>query len=269
MLDWFYRNRSKRQAHIGHYLFARHEWELAIASYDRALKMWPGNAAAYLKRGWAYRELLRHKEAEADASSYLATAAPGSPQYRAAAFNLRAQARLSLDDAPSALADIRAAIELHPHSNYFIVQAAILIGLKDRLEVLASLKRAVELGPDNVEALFPMARILCTSSREHERDGKQALALARRLCELTSWKDWRAQSILAAAYAECGEFPNAVLWAENALQSAPLDEKQSRQFRVAQYRLQQPYRDDFPFSFGNNASIPSSSSTESPTSEST
>ena len=56
------------------------------------------------------------------------------------------------------------------------------------------------------------AWILATCPDARIRDGKLAVAAATRAAELTNWKDWTVFPSLAAAYAEAGDFANAVRW---------------------------------------------------------
>jgi hypothetical protein len=77
------------------------------------------------------------------------------------------------------------------------------------------------------------------------RDGKQAVGLATRACELTGWKNANWMNTLAAAYAEVGEFTKAVETLKQAL-TLPGGEKQygpEFRWRIALYERKQPYRD--------------------------
>lgn len=82
------------------------------------------------------------------------------------------------------------------------------------------------------------------------RDGKKAVEYARTACELTQWKDVALLDTLAAAYAEAGEFDEAIKWQEKALNSPDLAsrfggeaELEKARLRLKLYQERKPYRD--------------------------
>jgi len=90
--------------------------------------------------------------------------------------------------------------------------------LMHRLEEAASdYERAIELGSTNFYCYGNLAVIRSTSTNAVLRNGGQAVKLAKKACELTSWKDWGCISGLAAAYAETGDFALAVRYEQQAL----------------------------------------------------
>jgi len=107
-------------------------------------------------------------------------------------------------------------------------------------------RRAVELGPDYVPALVGLASVLATAGEEGLRDGREAITLAERACRLTRQTDPAAMAALAAGHAETGQFPNAVLVAEQALRTARRVEKKSLatwiEQELEQYRQNMPSR---------------------------
>jgi tetratricopeptide (TPR) repeat protein len=88
-----------------------------------------------------------------------------------------------------------------------------------------------------------LAWLLATCPKSEFRDGKQAVELARRACELTQYKVWAYVDTLAAAYAETGNFKEAVAWQKKALESSKSDaEKSSLKERLQLYEAGKPYR---------------------------
>lgn len=77
------------------------------------------------------------------------------------------------------------------------------------------------------------------------RDGKKAVMLASRACELSGWKDSFSLEALAAAHAECGNFAEAIKWEERALSLLDASEADLKlpRVRLKYYQKQQPYRD--------------------------
>jgi Flp pilus assembly protein TadD len=84
--------------------------------------------------------------------------------------------------------------------------------------------------------------IRATCSDAKYRDGRGAVEDARRFCELVKWEVWQGLAILAAAYAEAGDFEQAVVWAEKAAAMAPDEEKAEIQEQLELHRLGKPYR---------------------------
>lgn len=72
------------------------------------------------------------------------------------------------------------------------------------------LQKALEMRPDFPPALATLALVLATSSDAAVRDGPRALQCARRADELTGSRNPMVLDALAAAYAECGQFPDAI-----------------------------------------------------------
>jgi tetratricopeptide (TPR) repeat protein len=76
------------------------------------------------------------------------------------------------------------------------------------------------------------------------RDGKKAIELATKACELTEWKNPNFLDTLAAACAEAGRFDDAVKWQKKALEHpevfAAEDYEQIKQ-RLKLYEARKPY----------------------------
>ena len=77
------------------------------------------------------------------------------------------------------------------------------------------------------------------------RDGKEAVGLATRACQLTGWKGPGYINTLAAAYAEAGDFCKAAEYQKKAAALAAGDKRMEADLRsrIGQYERKQPYRD--------------------------
>ena len=75
------------------------------------------------------------------------------------------------------------------------------------------------------------------------RDGGQALAHARRAVELAGDDNAGLLDSLSAAYAELGDFEEAVRWQRKAVQIASDEIKDDLAARLELYKQGQPYRE--------------------------
>lgn len=85
--------------------------------------------------------------------------------------------------------------------------------------------------------------MLATCSDEKVRDGKRAVDLATKACELEKWKEPNCLDTLAAAYAEAGKFEDAVKWQDKAIDLCT-DSTLIGEFgeRLKLYKDKKPYR---------------------------
>jgi Flp pilus assembly protein TadD len=116
-----------------------------------------------------------------------------------------------------ALAHFQQALNLKP--DFAEVQgqvAQILAGEGKTDDAIVHYRKALQIKPALVEALNNLAWLFAAHPNAHYRNGPEAVALAERACELT--KSNRAIFIgtLAAAYAEAGQFDNAIKTAQSA-----------------------------------------------------
>ena len=112
---------------------------------------------------------------------------------------------------------------------------------------MAHWRKALVQAPDDVNAQVGAARILASSPDDAIRNGQQAVALARKAADLTKDSVPSVLDTLAAAYAEEGQYHQAVETANQALalaQSKGLREMaESIRYRIGLYANNQPFRD--------------------------
>jgi serine/threonine-protein kinase len=184
--------------------------ERAIQDFDAALAIEVGVPAlplhALMNRAWAYQDLGQIDRAVQDYDEILRRR-PEHPR----AHGFRAEAHQKRGDWAAALADHR---------------------------------RQAERTPDDPAAWGYVAWILATCPDAALRNGPEAIALARKACELGGPTDGDALDTLAAAFAECGQFDEAVQWAGKALELVREEEKAAVKARLERYRAGLPYREE-------------------------
>ena len=110
----------------------------------------------------------------------------------------------------------------------------------------AELSQATEAAPKKDRILNSVAWLKATVPEKGMRDGRAAVALATRACELTKWKDADLLDTLAAAHAEAGDFEQAQRFQAQAIAGkrfAP-KERQEMEKRLELYGARKPYRED-------------------------
>jgi tetratricopeptide (TPR) repeat protein len=117
------------------------------------------------------------------------------------------------------------------------------LGVSDYERALAAYDEMARTYPDFVDAHSTSAWIRATCPDARFRNGKIAVASATRACELTNWQDAGELSILAAAFAEAGDFTQAVRWQQKVI--GMIVDPRSVQVcrnRLAMFMAAEPYR---------------------------
>jgi tetratricopeptide (TPR) repeat protein len=179
------------------------KYDDAIANYSRAIEIDP-KWFDYFGRGIAYRAKgdLTHAQQNFDAGIAIAPTVPTLYVYSGVVLNARG-------DTAGARADF------------------------EKVSALIS----------NIRGSFNRyGWALATSPIGAYRDGPTAILYATHACDLTSWKDANALDTLAAAYAENGQFDEAVKWQTSALALLGNVDRDEFEARLAMYRKREPYR---------------------------
>ncbi|HEY4283844.1 MAG TPA: tetratricopeptide repeat protein [Chthoniobacterales bacterium] len=139
-----------------------------------------------------------------------------NPVYSDAGSNLAA-VLFTKGDIPAAIAAYEKVISIPPEDALSHQRLASLLLRADRAtEAIAHYRRALELDPQSWEALRGLAWILATASDPTVKNGSESFSLARRANDLTHGKDPLMLRTLAASYAACGDFREAVQTSEFA-----------------------------------------------------
>ncbi len=124
--------------------------------------------------------------------------------------------------------------------------ARVLLAEGKHGQAVVLYSNALKENPRLPAALLGLATLRATSSDQTLRDGKQAVDLATKACELTRYQDPRALDILGMAHAQAGRFADAISAAERALWIARAARNKalasSIEQRIRFYKQDQPFR---------------------------
>jgi serine/threonine-protein kinase len=156
---------------------------------------------------------------------------------------------LKLKDYPEVVGAFRRTIELDPGDflgRYILGQVLQQQGRYGEAEQLYL--GALQAQANWLPACDSLARLLATCPDDEVRDGKRAIKYATTACEQTAWEDPFCQDTLAAAYAEAGQFEEAVRYQTRALETPALRDYvlPAAKERLELYRQKKPFRDPGP-----------------------
>ena len=113
----------------------------------------------------------------------------------------------------------------------------------DYASAIDDANRAINSEEADWLTLNVLAWLLATTPDAQCRDGARAVECALRACKMTANAEWQVLDTLAAAYAEIGNFPEAIVNTEKALKLCPADEVKEVEARLNLYREGKPYRE--------------------------
>jgi phosphatidylglycerol---prolipoprotein diacylglyceryl transferase len=162
--------------------------------------------------------------------------------------------------ADAAIAQADQALAVDPHSiPALMLRSRARFEKREYAKAIVDLETIVKNDPDDSPALNRLAWIQATCPKTSVRDGAEAVANARKACELTASRNPECLSTLAAALAEVQDFPKAVEFQRTALRliSQAHDPALNNQVERMRKQLQlaerdRPYRD---YSAGTNLPI--------------
>ena len=220
----------------------------ALVDYNKAIELAPNFQRAYINRGVYFLEEHDYERAVSDFTRaiQLTPNEPGTRGYRAYAY-------AKLGQREHALADASAATKLSPREAP-LIQAEHLEVRSDAYRILGQqelalrdLREGVRVMPRESKANSMLAWFLATCPEERFRNGAEAVSAAKKACELSHWKRSDSIDTLAAAYAEAGDFDQAVKYEKQSLKDSSLapKEREEREKRLALFQQRKPFRDEF------------------------
>jgi tetratricopeptide (TPR) repeat protein len=173
-------------------------------------------------------------------------ALPLNPRY-APAYSFRGAARSEKREYGLAIRDYGMAIVLNPKDDLaYFGRGNAWRATKQYGRALRDYDEVIRLKPQDALGYNNKAWVLATCPEAKYRDGKRAVELARKACELSKWRLFFTWDTLAAAYAEAGEFEEAVKWQGRAAEESvklKLGGGAAKK-RPRLYEAKKPYRDE-------------------------
>ena len=189
------------------------EYDKAITAYNRALRLNPKSSVDYNGRGCAW---------------------------------------LAKGEYDKALTDFNRAIRLDKQIPFCYHNRGTAWYAKHAYgKAVADFNQAVRLDPNDPETYRFLAWLQATCPDQQYRNGQMALKNANRADQLTGGKTSSCSVVLAAAYAETGDFDKARQWINTAIERDK-DEKHKKMHRsqLELYKKHQPCREVDPPHFG-------------------
>jgi len=228
---------------LGTALVRKGQVDEAIRHCERAVGMRPTDPDAQVSLGDA---LLRKGRID-DAIDHYQKAMMARPDHFLSRYGL-CQALLEKGELDSAIQVCRSALVLWPSDADCHTTLAIALEENGNpAEATQHYQKALELAPRSIPTLTNLAWLLATSPDASLRNGPKAVELAGQADRLVGGTNTLVLRTLAAAYAENGEFANAVRTARSAMQLARMHGEDSLTAdldqQIALYQLGMPYRD--------------------------
>jgi len=143
----------------------------------------------------------------------------------------------------AALEHYGAAVRLDPSNAEVVCSRGDLLADMGRYRgALADYARTIELNPEFAHAYRNGAWLLATCPVPEFRDAKNAIQGARRALDFGYGERHVALDTLAAAFANAGQFEEAVSTLQQAMSTAPDQAKTTYLSRLQRYQQQQPFR---------------------------
>ena len=217
----------------------KREYDLAMADFNEAVRLRPKAANYYLDRAAINEVKGEDEKALADCSAAIRL----DPRW-VMPYCRRGDIHERMGESDKAIADYSEAIKARPNFARAYGGRGHSYEIQGEYEkAIADLSKGIELDPKDPYIPNDLAWIRATCPEERIRDGKEAVRLATKACELM--KRASAVDTLAAAYAEAGKFSKAIEFEQEALKtSADAAVKKQLEARLELFKNGKLFRDE-------------------------
>ncbi len=221
------------------------QFDKALADVDRVLELEPNHGEAMRFRAVLLARAGKMDEVVAELKKILKDSPHDVPvQMQLAMFYI-------MKDQPQKAIDVYTNVLAKNPKNAgaLMGRAGSYLSLGNHAKSIADYEQALQLGTENSTMLNNFAWVLATSPEDKLRDGKRAVELATKACELTDYKQAHILSTLAAAYAESGNYEEALKWSKKAVELSKTGADKEIQENLAKelksYEKGEPWREKF------------------------
>lgn len=234
---------SDANYNLGNALLQKGEIDEAILHCQKAVMVQPFDPDAQVALG----NSLFQKGLVDDAIVHYEKALALRPYYVIAHYSL-STALLRKGEPDAAISHCLAALSIQPGYAEARINLAVALDQKGQIaDAIMNYEKALTISPQSIPAQNNLAWLLATGSNAALRNGNKALELARQADQLSSGANLTVRRTLAAAYAEMGQFAQAIEIAQGALRLAEVQGDSALvaqlQKEIAIYRAGSPYRE--------------------------
>jgi len=150
-----------------------------------------------------------------------------------------------LEQFDKAIADYDRVIRITPKdSDNYDARGGAYFAKGNYKQALSDFEKAVQLSQNNAGAWGHLAWLKAACPEDSLRNGKEAIRMSIKACELSNWKEPGPIFALAAAYAETGDFDSAVRYAQQALGIKDISPRVAKRIQghIALFQRHQPIR---------------------------
>jgi tetratricopeptide (TPR) repeat protein len=218
------------------------EYDKAISAYNKAININPKYALAYNNRGLAYNYKGRYNKSISDFNKAIELN-PGLDK----PYNNRGMAYGKKGQYDKAISDYNKAIEINPRYDVAYNNRGLAYYFKGQYDkAIFDFTKAIEINSSYADPHNNKAWILATCRDDRYRDGAKAVELAKKALELDPKGNWL--DTLAAAYAEAGNFEDAITTQENVInfmkkEGMPKNQIDQSKEHLKSYKNNKPWRE--------------------------